>query len=99
MKRKQENLKEAHEKGYNLGREDGIECDKESTTMKTAKSLLKYGMSVVDIVKNTEYSQKRLKNYLIIFKALEKNLMFFIYFKIITLPLFINIMYFLHFFT
>ena len=61
----QTNLKESHEDGIRIGNqigfERGVECGKESTTMKIAKSLLKYGMSVADIAKNTGLTQKQVK--------------------------------------
>ena len=61
----QTNLKESHEDGIRIGDqigfERGVECGKESTTMKIAKSLLKYGMSVADIAKNTGLTQKQVK--------------------------------------
>ena len=61
----QTNLKESHEDGIRIGDqigfERGVECGKESTTMKIAKKLLKLGTSIKDISEATGLTQKQIK--------------------------------------
>ena len=49
------------EEGEKRGIANGIKMGKENALIKTAKNLLKYGMSVADIAKNSGLSQKQIK--------------------------------------
>ena len=47
---------------YTNGIEEGEERGKENALIETAKNLLKYGMPINDIVKNTGLSKKKIKS-------------------------------------
>ena len=48
--------------GEKRGKETGIKIGKENALIETAKNLLKYGMPINDIVKNTGLSKKKIKS-------------------------------------
>ena len=48
--------------GEKRGKETGIKIGKENALIETAKNLLKYGMPINDIVKNTGLSKQKIKS-------------------------------------